>query len=60
MDQADYGDQILGLVPSSLIVGHVQLVVVADLEIPIPYNAVVACRRGQLWRLHPVYYRCLG
>ena len=40
MDQADYGDQILGLVPGSLVVGLVQLVVVVDLENPILYNAV--------------------
>ena len=39
-DQADYSDQILVLVPDSLVVGHVQLVVVVDLEDVILYNAV--------------------
>ena len=37
---ADHGDQILGLVPGSLVVGHVQLVVVVDLEDPILFSVV--------------------
>ena len=41
LDQADYGEQILGLVSGSLVVGHVQLVVVADLEGSVLYSSVL-------------------